>query len=216
MAPLDAFAPDLILISAGFDAHARDPLADQTLEAEDYAWATRAVAAVASAPRAAGVLSPRSRAATTLRRSASRPWRTSGRLRRDDGRTGVRRQGGDALAPRRAWPQARSRRGPSSWRAMASRRCRARCASAPPTTRDWWATYEETGLLAGQTAPAVAAGRTPNRPAVIVSSTRRRSIETAFAIAGGREVEADPDLIEAPLPPPHWPRWIRLRPGSGA
>ncbi|HEX4182090.1 MAG TPA: histone deacetylase family protein [Caulobacteraceae bacterium] len=49
MTPLDAFAPDLILISAGFDAHARDPLAEQMLEAEDYAWATRAVASVARA-----------------------------------------------------------------------------------------------------------------------------------------------------------------------
>jgi acetoin utilization deacetylase AcuC-like enzyme len=49
MAPLDAFAPDLILISAGFDAHARDPIAEQELEAEDYAWATRAIAAVARA-----------------------------------------------------------------------------------------------------------------------------------------------------------------------
>jgi acetoin utilization deacetylase AcuC-like enzyme len=49
MAPLDAFAPDLILISAGFDAHARDPLAEQMLEAEDYAWATRAIASVARA-----------------------------------------------------------------------------------------------------------------------------------------------------------------------
>lgn len=44
---LEAFAPDLILISAGFDAHARDPLAQQNLEAEDFAWATRAVATVA-------------------------------------------------------------------------------------------------------------------------------------------------------------------------
>ena len=47
MAPLDAFAPELILISAGFDAHARDPLAEQTLEAEDYAFATRAILEVA-------------------------------------------------------------------------------------------------------------------------------------------------------------------------
>jgi acetoin utilization deacetylase AcuC-like enzyme len=47
MTPLDAFAPDLILISAGFDAHARDPLAEQGLEAEDFAWATRAIASVA-------------------------------------------------------------------------------------------------------------------------------------------------------------------------
>jgi acetoin utilization deacetylase AcuC-like enzyme len=53
MAPLDAFDPDLILISAGFDAHARDPLAHQSLEAEDYAWATRAIMEVARA-RAGG------------------------------------------------------------------------------------------------------------------------------------------------------------------
>ena len=45
---MDAFDPDLILVSAGFDAHARDPLADQQLEAEDYAWATRAIVAVAN------------------------------------------------------------------------------------------------------------------------------------------------------------------------
>ena len=49
MAPLDAFAPDLILISAGFDAHAADPLAEQELQAEDYAWATRAIVTVANA-----------------------------------------------------------------------------------------------------------------------------------------------------------------------
>lgn len=44
---LEAHRPDLILISAGFDAHARDPLAEQRLEAEDFAWATRAITAVA-------------------------------------------------------------------------------------------------------------------------------------------------------------------------
>jgi acetoin utilization deacetylase AcuC-like enzyme len=47
MPALDAFAPDLILISAGFDAHRRDPLAHQSLEEADYAWATRAVVEVA-------------------------------------------------------------------------------------------------------------------------------------------------------------------------
>jgi acetoin utilization deacetylase AcuC-like enzyme len=47
MPALDAFAPDLILVSAGFDAHRRDPLAQQTLEAKDFGWATRAIAAVA-------------------------------------------------------------------------------------------------------------------------------------------------------------------------
>ena len=35
---LDAFAPQLVLVSAGFDGHRLDPLADLGLEAEDYAW----------------------------------------------------------------------------------------------------------------------------------------------------------------------------------
>jgi acetoin utilization deacetylase AcuC-like enzyme len=49
MVEVDAFDPDLILISAGFDAHARDPLAQQNLEAEDFAWASRAILSVARA-----------------------------------------------------------------------------------------------------------------------------------------------------------------------
>ncbi|CAN7379600.1 histone deacetylase family protein [Brevundimonas sp. LjRoot202] len=47
MPALEAFRPDLVLVSAGFDAHRRDPLAHQSLEAEDFAWATRAVVEVA-------------------------------------------------------------------------------------------------------------------------------------------------------------------------
>jgi len=49
MAEVDGFAPDLILVSAGFDAHARDPLAQQQLEDDDFAWATRAILGVARA-----------------------------------------------------------------------------------------------------------------------------------------------------------------------
>ncbi|MEZ5791430.1 MAG: histone deacetylase family protein [Nitratireductor sp.] len=37
---VDAFKPDLILISAGFDAHIRDPLAGLRLVANDFDWAT--------------------------------------------------------------------------------------------------------------------------------------------------------------------------------
>lgn len=37
---LRKFAPDMILISAGFDAHRRDPLAEIKLDAKDFAWAT--------------------------------------------------------------------------------------------------------------------------------------------------------------------------------
>ncbi|OHB29001.1 MAG: acetoin utilization protein [Phenylobacterium sp. RIFCSPHIGHO2_01_FULL_69_31] len=47
---MDAFAPDLILVSAGFDAHVRDPIggAGQALEEADFAWATRAIVSVAN------------------------------------------------------------------------------------------------------------------------------------------------------------------------
>lgn len=37
---LRAFRPQLVLVSAGFDAHRDDPLADIRLEAEDYRWLT--------------------------------------------------------------------------------------------------------------------------------------------------------------------------------
>jgi acetoin utilization deacetylase AcuC-like enzyme len=37
---LDRFQPELVLISAGFDAHRSDPLAQLLLEEADYTWAT--------------------------------------------------------------------------------------------------------------------------------------------------------------------------------
>jgi acetoin utilization deacetylase AcuC-like enzyme len=42
------FAPDLIIISAGFDAHYRDPLGNLQLREEDFAWATRALMKLAA------------------------------------------------------------------------------------------------------------------------------------------------------------------------
>lgn len=45
---LTAFKPELIMISAGFDAHADDPLADLCLQAEDYAWITAKLVEIAS------------------------------------------------------------------------------------------------------------------------------------------------------------------------
>lgn len=44
---LDDFAPDLILISAGFDAHTNDPLANINLVADDFSWATSQIAEIA-------------------------------------------------------------------------------------------------------------------------------------------------------------------------
>jgi acetoin utilization deacetylase AcuC-like enzyme len=44
---LDAFAPQMVLISAGFDAHRNDPLAQLLLEDEDYTWATERLIEIA-------------------------------------------------------------------------------------------------------------------------------------------------------------------------
>ena len=44
---LRSFAPDIVLISAGFDAHQDDPLANLQLTEPDFAWATAKIAEVA-------------------------------------------------------------------------------------------------------------------------------------------------------------------------
>ena len=44
---LDAFRPQLLLVSAGFDAHWRDPLAQLQLDADDFAWLTAELVAIA-------------------------------------------------------------------------------------------------------------------------------------------------------------------------
>ncbi len=44
---IEAFAPDLIVISAGFDAHWRDPLANINLKEIDFAWATQKLMVIA-------------------------------------------------------------------------------------------------------------------------------------------------------------------------
>ena len=44
---LEAFAPEFLLISCGFDAHKLDPLSHQNLETEHYAEMTRMVKHIA-------------------------------------------------------------------------------------------------------------------------------------------------------------------------
>jgi acetoin utilization deacetylase AcuC-like enzyme len=44
---LEDFKPELVLFSAGFDAHTEDDMAMLSLRDEDYAWVTREVKAVA-------------------------------------------------------------------------------------------------------------------------------------------------------------------------
>lgn len=46
---LDGYKPQLIIISAGFDAHRADPLANLCLETEDFAWITRELTQIATA-----------------------------------------------------------------------------------------------------------------------------------------------------------------------
>ena len=47
MPALERFEPQLVFISAGFDAHREDPLAYLQLEDEDYGWVTRRIVEVA-------------------------------------------------------------------------------------------------------------------------------------------------------------------------
>ncbi|WP_183198487.1 histidine phosphatase family protein [Brevundimonas mediterranea] len=76
---------------------------------------------------------------------------------------------------------------------------------------DWWAKYEIGGLLAGQTPPPELVA-TAQGAGAIYASTRQRAQETAAAVAAGREVMSDVLFIEAPLPPPPIPDWIKLSP----
>jgi acetoin utilization deacetylase AcuC-like enzyme len=54
---LQKFRPELILISAGFDAHFRDPLASLNLNAEDFGWVTRKLMDVAEASAGGRIVS---------------------------------------------------------------------------------------------------------------------------------------------------------------
>ncbi|MBE9605890.1 histone deacetylase family protein [Acetobacteraceae bacterium H6797] len=54
---LDVFAPELIIISAGFDAHARDPLAQIRAREADFAWLTQELCLIADRRCAGRVVS---------------------------------------------------------------------------------------------------------------------------------------------------------------
>ncbi len=54
---LDAWRPELLIISAGFDAHRADPLAELRVETADFAWVTDQLIAVADRHCASRVVS---------------------------------------------------------------------------------------------------------------------------------------------------------------
>jgi broad specificity phosphatase PhoE len=80
-----------------------------------------------------------------------------------------------------------------------------------PEYGEWWARYEVGGLKQGQTPPdgLIQIARDAD---VIIASTRRRAIETAEAVVAGKAYTADETFIEAPLPPPPWPPWLKMSP----
>ena len=77
--------------------------------------------------------------------------------------------------------------------------------------REFWARYEVMGLLPGQTPPQDLTAFV-ERCDVLIASTRLRAIESAAAVGRGKAFAREEFLIEAPLPPPRWPNWIRLSP----
>jgi acetoin utilization deacetylase AcuC-like enzyme len=54
---VSAFSPEFLVISAGFDAHMRDPLANLQLVEEDFAWATRKLMEIADASASGRIVS---------------------------------------------------------------------------------------------------------------------------------------------------------------
>jgi broad specificity phosphatase PhoE len=77
--------------------------------------------------------------------------------------------------------------------------------------REFWATYEIGGILPGQTPPD-RLRKFVEECGALVSSTRLRAIESARTMVGERDFPHHEILIEAPLPPPRVPSWIKLSP----
>ena len=70
---MDQFQPDLSIVSAGFDAHWRDPLASINLTEADFGWATGKV--MAFADKSCGGRSCRSWKAATISTASRNPHR---------------------------------------------------------------------------------------------------------------------------------------------
>lgn len=77
--------------------------------------------------------------------------------------------------------------------------------------REFWTKYEELGLREGQVPPTPLMDQIATAGAVI-SSVRNRSIESAIALCRGREFVREAIFVEAPLPPPNWPGFVRMSP----
>jgi broad specificity phosphatase PhoE len=77
----------------------------------------------------------------------------------------------------------------------------------------WWDAYDEGGLAPGQHPPP-ALRHAAASAGMIVASPLARSLETARAVAGARQVATDDIFVEARLPPPPLPALVKLGPRS--
>ena len=71
-AAVESFGPDLVIISAGFDAHMRDPLANLNFVEADYTWVTQKLMGVADRHAKGRVVSLLE--AATIWRGWRNPW----------------------------------------------------------------------------------------------------------------------------------------------
>ncbi|MEO1554488.1 MAG: histidine phosphatase family protein [Pseudomonadota bacterium] len=69
--------------------------------------------------------------------------------------------------------------------------------------RDWWQRYEAGSLASDQTVPSRLIAEVKDVD-LVLSSERKRAIETAEWATEGRSPEPFPDFNEAPLPPPRF------------
>lgn len=79
---------------------------------------------------------------------------------------------------------------------------------------DWWRRYDASGLHPDEEPPEQLI-KLAGAAKTVLSSTLPRAIETAREVTrAAREVPADPIFVEAPLPPPPIPTWVKLSPGN--
>ena len=77
--------------------------------------------------------------------------------------------------------------------------------------REFWGRYEQKGIRPGQTPPPALVAQA-RQAGTVISSVRPRAIESVDALAGGRDFDRHAILVEAPLPPPNLPGFIKLSP----
>jgi broad specificity phosphatase PhoE len=75
----------------------------------------------------------------------------------------------------------------------------------------FWAEYETRGILPGQ-APPQSLVASATHAGVLLSSIRPRAIESAKALNTTEAFTQEAILVEAPLPPPPFPGWVRFSP----